>query len=214
MSKVRIERGSLLIADLSGYTHYLASVDLEAIHVVCELLDTIATAFSPYEVVKLEGDAVFCQAFDGAVSGEDTLALISQAYEQFVDHATRINTNSGCSCPACDLLPGLGLKFVVHHGEYAVHDIAGRAELVGPDVIVAHRLLKNAVGTQWGQRDYVLLTEQWADDLGVDVTTLGGEQHSEAYEHIGTVKCLILNLSTTDAERTLSGLGGLLSSGS
>ena len=194
----RLERGSLLIADLSGYTHYMASIDLDTIHVVCELLDRVATALSPFEVVKLEGDAVFCHALDGAVEGEDTLSLITAAYEAFLEHASWISNDSGCSCPACNLLPGLGLKFVLHHGEYAIHRIAGSAELVGPDVIAVHRLLKNAAGTQWGRRDYVLLTQQWARDLDVDVAALSGEQHSESYDHIGTIDCVILNLASAD----------------
>jgi hypothetical protein len=58
--------------------------------------------------------------------------------------------------------------------------------------------LKNTVGTQWGHRDYVLLTEQWARDVGVDVARLGGERHSEVYEHIGNVECLVLNLAAAD----------------
>ena len=77
---VQLEQGSLLIADLSGYTHYMASIDLDGSHVVCELLDTVATELAPFEVVKLEGDAVFCQAVDGTVSGDETLALITRAF--------------------------------------------------------------------------------------------------------------------------------------
>lgn len=194
---VRVEQGPLLIADLSGYTHYMASVDLEASHVVCELLDTVATSLEPFEVAKLEGDAVFCRAPHGAISGTGTLDRITEAYCRFVEHAGRINTQSGCRCPACGLLPGLGLKFVLHHGEYAVHEIAGSTELVGPEVILVHRLLKNAVGTQWGHRDYVLATEQWAQRTGVELDVLGGERHAEAYEHIGEVRCVVLNLATT-----------------
>jgi hypothetical protein len=197
---VQLERGSLLIADLSGYTHYMSSIDLDAIHVVSELLDTIATELTPYEVVKLEGDAVFCQALDGTVGGDETLSLITRAYERFLEHANRITDDSGCGCPACSLLPGLGLKFVLHHGEYAIHRIAGLPELVGPEVILVHRLLKNAVGTQWGHRDYVLLTEQWAQALGLESAELSGEAHSEAYEHIGTVKCRVLNLAGGDGQ--------------
>lgn len=49
----------------------------------------------------------------------------------------------------------LDLKFVVHCGPYAAHVVAGREELVGYDVILVHRLLKNqvadAIGTRGGQ---------------------------------------------------------------
>ena len=203
----QLERGPLLIADLSGYTHYMASIDLDGSHVVSELLDTIATALHPFEVVKLEGDAVFCRTAEGAVSARETLSLITRAYERFIDHADRITNESGCGCQACHLLPGLGLKFVVHHGEYAVHRIAGYPELVGAEVIVAHRLLKNTVGTQWGHRDYVLLTRQWADAVGLDARTLGGDAHSEAYAHIGSVECVVVNLGADDGGAVTLGTG-------
>jgi hypothetical protein len=200
---VERERGSLLIADLSGYTHYMSSIELDAVHVVSELLDRIAMELAPYEVVKLEGDAVFCRAADGTVTGEETLSLITGSYERFVEHAARISGDGGCACPACSLLPGLGLKFVLHHGEYAIHRIAGLPELVGPEVILVHRLLKNTVGRQWGHRDYVLLTEQWGRALGLDLGELRGEPHTEAYEHIGTVQCVVLNLSGAGGEAGL-----------
>jgi hypothetical protein len=64
-------------------------------------------------------------------------------------------------------------------------------------VTLAHRLLKNTVGTQWGHRDYVLLTQQWANDVDLDVAALHGQRHAEAYEHIGTVSYVVLNLTST-----------------
>jgi len=39
----------------------------------------------------------------------------------------------------------LDLKFVGHHGEFIKQRMAGREELAGRDVILIHRLLKNAV---------------------------------------------------------------------
>ena len=40
---------------------------------------------------------------------------------------------------------GLDLKFCAHLGSFVEHDVAGSRELVGSDVILAHRLLKNTV---------------------------------------------------------------------
>ena len=47
-------------------------------------------------------------------------------------------------------MPRLDLKIVVHHGSVIRHRIAGREELVGSDVIVAHRFLKNHVVERLG----------------------------------------------------------------
>jgi hypothetical protein len=53
--------GYLVLADISGYTHYLAGVELDHAHeVLTELLETIVGSFRALLTIsKLEGDAVF-----------------------------------------------------------------------------------------------------------------------------------------------------------
>src|SRR3972149_1758081 len=70
--------------------------------------------------------------------------------------------------PACPPLPALNLKFVAHHGQVGFQRIAGWEELVGSDVIVAHRLLKNTVGDALGLDAYVLYTQPLVDAMGID----------------------------------------------
>ena len=53
---------------------------------------------------------------------------------------------------ACRAIPTLDLKFVVHHGAYIAQRVAGTTELVGADVALAHRLLKNGVAEATGWR--------------------------------------------------------------
>jgi len=53
----------------------------------------------------------------------------------------------------------LDLKFVCHHGEFIKHRMAGREELAGLDVIVVHRLLKNAMNERLNGHAYVLYSE-------------------------------------------------------
>jgi hypothetical protein len=48
-------------------------------------------------------------------------------------------------CDAYARIPDLDLKFVVHHGSAIYQEVAGHQELLGSDVIVVHRLLKNDV---------------------------------------------------------------------
>ena len=54
-------RGCLLIADITGYTDYLRDTELEhAQDVLADLLETIIAGIEPpFELSKLEGDAVF-----------------------------------------------------------------------------------------------------------------------------------------------------------
>jgi len=58
------EAGCLALADISGYTSYLADAELDhAQDVLEELTDTVVKALSPpMKLSKLEGDAVFAAA--------------------------------------------------------------------------------------------------------------------------------------------------------
>src|SRR5439155_10668275 len=59
-----VERGCLLIADISGYTAYLSGVELEHAHdILADLLGTVIGELRGlFQLAKLEGDAVFCHA--------------------------------------------------------------------------------------------------------------------------------------------------------
>ena len=58
------EHGHLILADISGYTSYLAGVELtHAQDILAELLELIVQRFDPpLSIAKLEGDAVFAYA--------------------------------------------------------------------------------------------------------------------------------------------------------
>ena len=110
---------------------------------------------------------------------------IERTYFAFRRRLRDIGLASTCDCNACIRIPSLDLKFVAHHGPIVRQRIAGREELVGSDVILAHRLLKNEVEERTGIGGYALYTdacvERWASSLGV----LGLIEHRETYEHIG-----------------------------
>jgi hypothetical protein len=61
----------------------------------------------------------------------------------------------------------LDFKFVVHHGEMVKQKMGGREELAGRDVILVHRLLKNAVGERIGGRAYALYGDAAMRSMGV-----------------------------------------------
>ena len=60
-----------------------------------------------------------------------------------------------CPCKGCKEAANLTLKFVAHVGEVATQTIRDRLKLVGIDVILVHRMLKNPVPV----REYVLLSD-------------------------------------------------------
>ena len=141
------EPASLLIADISGYTSYLAGVELDhAQDILADLTDAVVRALRPtFRLAKLEGDAAFAYVVTDAIDGSVLQDTIEHCYIAFRRRLRDIGQASQCDCNACTYIPRLDLKFVVHHGLVARQRMAGREELVGRDVIVVHRLLKNTV---------------------------------------------------------------------
>jgi hypothetical protein len=183
------ESACLLIADISGYTGYLAGVELDhAQDILADLVGTIVSALRPaFRLAKLEGDAAFTYAVTDKLDGSLLLDTIERCYFGFRRRRRDVRQASSCDCNACVRIPDLGLKFVVHHGTILRQRVAGHEELLGPDVILVHRLLKNDVVASTGLKAYALLSQQCVDAMDVDVSALGMRAITETYEHIGAV---------------------------
>src|SRR5207302_8401568 len=89
-------------------------------------------------------------------------------------------------------IPTLDLKFILDHGEYIVQQVAGIREVVGSDVNLVHRLLKNHVAEQTGWRGYLLCTDAVLAHLGL--APEGMRMVTESYEHLGEVVTHSLDL--------------------
>ena len=148
------ETACLLIADISGYTGYLVGVEIDhAQDILADLMNTIVSALRPgFRLAKLEGDAAFTYAITDRIDGSLLLDTIERCYFGFRRRRRDVRQATSCECNACVRIPDLNLKFVVHHGTIIRQRVAGREELLGADVIVVHRLLKNAVVETTGHR--------------------------------------------------------------
>jgi hypothetical protein len=204
-----VGRGTLLLADITGYTSFLKAVadahaaDMAAgtfvptaYPLLTSLLDGIVEQVAPpFVLVKVEGDAVFAFASDGELDLRgrpllDCLAACYGAYRARLEEADRLMP---CTCDACRSISGLELKFVLHHGEFVVHSVAGHLELLGPDVTISHLLLKNHVAELIGCRGYALVTERAVAQLEVPLD--GALPVTEHYEHYEPVQASVLTLS-------------------
>ena len=104
--------------------------------------------------------------------------------------------NTTCTCNACKNMSALDLKIFVHYGQYLLQNLAGREELVGSDVILAHRMMKNQVAEQTGILAYALFTKAAADSLGLEILCPELASYKDSYEHVGEVDMLVHCLKT------------------
>lgn len=179
------QHGTLLLADISGYTSYLAGVELEHAHdIVRELLEFIVAQLRPaLTLAQIEGDAVLAYTPDTQLTrGETLLEIIESTYVTFKNHLTSVSRRHTCACAACRNISGLDLKFIVHHGEYISHVIHDQPELLGlAPMFVRERGWKTAVADATGWRGYALFTEASLAQLrlppeGLQAITLDGMQ--------------------------------------
>jgi len=193
---VPAEKLCLLIADISGYTEYLAGVEIDhAQDILADLVGTVVTSLRPgFRLAKLEGDAAFCFAPAEKIDGALLLDTIERCYFGFRRRRRDVRQATSCECNACVRIPNLNLKFVAHHGLAIRQKVAGHEELLGADVIVVHRLLKNGIVEQLSIPAYAALTAALAAGMGIDPAALGMTERSETYEHVGEIKLWVQDL--------------------
>ena len=163
MTTNKLERVCLLLADLSGYTAYLANAEPDhAPALAGDLVETVVRELRPtFRLAKLEGDAAFLVAPLSDLDGPMLLDAIDATYDSFRRRMESVAGATTCDCASCSRVPDLDLKFVVHAGSVVRHRVAGREELTGTDAIIVHRLLKADSPSAAGLIRYALLTDAW-----------------------------------------------------
>src|SRR5439155_3723467 len=190
------EAACFVIADISGYTSFLAGVELDHAHdIIADVMDTVVRRLRPpFRLAKFEGDAAFFYAINDKVDGSLVQDVIESAYFAFRKRLRNIKQATSCECSACSEMQQLDLKFVSHHGEFITHKMAGREELAGRDVILIHRLLKNTVNERLGGHAYALYSDSSIQAMGIDPVAQGLIEHRESIDIIGDVTCWVRDL--------------------
>ncbi len=196
------EDGVLVLADISGFTAFVTTTELEhGPSIIADLLAEVMRQLSPpLEIQEVEGDAVFALGPDRAVVPPGSLLeVLEDAVVAFRNRRRVLQADESCSCNACRNVGTLDLKIVAHHGRFLRQTVGTRTQAAGVNVLLAHRLLKNGLA---GSRAYVLLTEAALRWAGVDPARAGLTTHTERYEHFGDVRYFVRDL---EAGALLSG---------
>jgi len=151
----------MYIPDISGFTKFVTQTEIEhGSEIISDLIEVIIKSnISGLSVSEIEGDAVLFYLLGKPPSVE---YIIKQSKRTFIDfHATVkvMESEFDCNCGACCSVSNLTLKFITHFGECKEVSIKNFTQLIGSDVILAHRLLKNSIPG----REYILLSEKYLE---------------------------------------------------
>ncbi|MGD8850452.1 MAG: DUF2652 domain-containing protein [Anaerolineales bacterium] len=191
------ERGYLVIADITGYTAFLSGTELEhAQDTLGSLLELLVNnTKDPLQISRLEGDAVISFANAGSLLKTQTLLEnLETTYVAFRQAQQRMRLNTTCTCKACRNIPNLDLKFVVHFGEFMLQDIGAYTELIGPEVNLIHRLVKNSITESTGIKAYAAFTQAAVEAIDIKEQTQHMRKLQEPDEYLGQVTLYIEDL--------------------
>jgi hypothetical protein len=180
----------LFIPDISGFTRFVNSVKIKHSHnLIADLLEIIIEAnILGMELCEIQGDAVlFYKVGDPPPVGQ----LVSQCKQIFLDFQNYLRIVERNTAALGNQLSEshLTLKIVVHYGRVAVTQIREHTKLMGKDVIIAHRLLKNDIHGE----EYVLLSEgylqtQHPEQVKSSFSWTRLHHGRSQYEHLGEVQ--------------------------
>lgn len=160
------QKGIILLPDISGFTRFISETEIKhSQHILGELLEIILEANQLHlSVSEIEGDAVFFYRLGDPPDFVQVMAQSEKMFLKFHYHLKKYKRDRICDCGACITAHQLSLKFIVHYGTIIQLKVKHYEKLMGKDVILAHRLLKN----QLGLNEYVLMTEKYLNTQYLD----------------------------------------------
>ncbi len=154
-------RGLLFIPDISGFTSFINSTEVNhSRHIISELLEKVIDAnILGLKISEVEGDAILFYRYGPPPAMDELYNQVKSIFQAFHKHLLHYENSRICNCGACASAPSLSLKIITHYGEFTNYVVKQFDKLIGRDVIVAHRLLKNeGIGSE-----YWLLTKNIVD---------------------------------------------------
>jgi hypothetical protein len=191
------DKGFFILSDISGYTEFLTESELEHAHQALQNLfeAQLQNIKFPLKLSGFRGDCIFMYTPEiGMINPQSFIETLENLYIVFTDTAHQMQANTTCPCRACKNIKNLDLKMCIHFGEYLIQTLGDREELLGADVIIPHRMLKNQVIEKTGIKSYALFSEAAASELRLHTLCESLTPYRESYEHLGEVSMLVHNL--------------------
>jgi hypothetical protein len=175
------------IPDIGGFTKFIAETEVgHSQHIIQELLEILVDANTlGMTVGEFEGDAVLFYRNGAPPSIDELVQQARKMYLDFHTHLKKIEYNRVCQCGACAGVGDIALKMVAHFGSAGTMRVKNQQKLVGKDIIIAHRLLKNSVT----EPEYLLVSEPTLSRINGAGDKLDSFANgADAYDNLGTIE--------------------------
>lgn len=187
----------ICIPDISGFTKFMSAAEAElSAKVVPALLNQIIYANEiGLRVSEIEGDAVLFFKRGELPPLKQLIDQCTYFYSEFYKQLATLDHKY--ETKGKPIIQSLGLKIILHYGEdVEAVNIGKHIKLMGEDVVIAHKLLKNSIGKD----DYILFSKTLLDqynteDLDHRLFWSPLNKGDENYKHIGEVNYAYVDLT-------------------
>ena len=183
-----LQNATIMIPDISGYTDFLTTTELEhSSHIINELLDLLVDCNNiELTLLEVEGDALLFYRKGDPIELKPLIQQCISMFEKFHEHIGIIERDTICQCGACQTASNLSLKFIIHYGAVKELMVSGFKKASGVDMVIAHRLLKNRIGSN----EYILITRNYLNNLSdkQPASDLTWQLGNEEYPAIGNIE--------------------------
>jgi hypothetical protein len=175
-------KGLLFIPDISGFSRFVRETEIDhSRQIIQELLEVVIDSDRMgLQISEIEGDAVLFFRFGESPDMGRLCEQVQRTFHDFHQRLAAYEVTRYCQCRACASAGELTLKIVTHYGEFTTYSVRSFDKLIGRDVIVAHRLLKNDIeGDEYWLVTSELFDDQATPDLPTWVAWREGVQETE-----------------------------------
>lgn len=153
LSSSIIERGTILIPDISGFSEFVRSTEINiGSFVIASLLRAIIQSDRlDMELIEIEGDAMLFYKQGSRIPVTGILKQFKYMLNNFNRELSRLEEDLGMSLP-------LSVKLIAHYGRVSGYKIGKFHRIYGQPLVEAHQLLKNSIDSN----TYCLITDALA----------------------------------------------------
>ena len=159
------------------------------------LRNIVASNTLSYKIGEIEGDAILFYRFGNFPSLKEISEQCKKFYIDFILHLEQLKKEFPEDFAKYISSKKLSLKIILHSAEITTTYIGGLIKLIGEDVVVVHKLLKNSVP----DAEYILLSEKFLSGFkpneireAFDWSEI--KKGNDDYDYLGKIKYRYISL--------------------